>query len=43
MDNLVLFFFFIGNGLIIDKSIIVGYGFYRNYDGMVKIGKKLLY
>lgn len=42
MDNLALPSLFIGNGSTIDKSITIGYGFYRNYDGMVKIGKKSL-
>lgn len=39
MDNLALPSLFIGNGSTIDKSITVGYGFHRNYDGMVKTGK----
>lgn len=43
MDNLALPFLFIGNGSTIDKSITIGYGFHRNYDGMVKIGKKSLH
>lgn len=43
VDNLALPFLFIGNGSTIDKSITIGYGFHRNYDGMVKIGKKSLH
>lgn len=43
MDNLALPSLFIGNGSTIDKSITVGYGFHRNYDGMVKTGKKSLH
>lgn len=42
VDNLALPFLFIGNGSTIDKSITIGYGFHRNYDGMVKIGKKVI-
>lgn len=43
VDNLALPSLFIGNGSTIDKSITVGYGFHRNYDGMVKTGKKSLH
>lgn len=43
VDNLALPSLFIGNGSTIDKSITIGYGFHRNYDGMVKTEKKSLH
>lgn len=43
VDNLALPSLFIGNGSTIDKSITIGYGFHRNYDGMVKTEKNSLH